>query len=698
MSGRAVLAALALLSGAFTASSQVSAADPYGPQISNLRVVGDTGTWTAATSFKLQWSLYPSDPNQIAGVRLRLLGGPLQEELEAMEMVPTGNLLAGNEMAREVEIPDAPGEDRAAPGIYTVEVWARSGEQEGPRHLATLRVDNRQPGPAVPHLDAAWFRADVPPLLRIAGPAGPLPSSGIRGYAVSLRREQPQPPCAGPDRCSLEELDLFAGSGGGAIPLGLLPEGVHFASVVAVSGTGMRSKVVEAIPVRIDGTRPELVLDGADGGWSNHPVRVAARASDPLSGMQASGPNGPLTVISVDGAAPTVAQGGEAAAIVSGSGVHSVTASARDAAGNIRGGDGASPLVVGVVKVDEAAPTVAFVRAGDPGDPELLEAVVNDPLSGPAALVGSIGVRPLGSERAFEPLPTTSVDGRLRARWDSDSYPHGSYEFGATGYDVAGNATSSTRRGNGTAVALVNPVKVPSAVRFGFGGRRLVWHRCVRSGEGRRCRREVIEAFGLRPATRLVPYGRGVQVGGQAVTASGAPLAGVVVELVESFDVGAVVANRVTRLQTAADGRFYAWLAAGPSRRVEAHFGGSRLHTRASSRALRLGVRSSVRLRASSAGAEIGGKPVVFSGRIARAGATVPAYGRPIQLQFRLPGSEWTEFRTVQTDALGRFRLPYSFSDDDSRGVRFLFRAYAPPQPGWPYEPAVSRPVSVTGH
>jgi hypothetical protein len=51
----------------------------------------------------------------------------------------------------------------------------------------------------------------------------------------------------------------------------------------------------------------------------------------------------------------------------------------------------------------------------------------------------------------------------------------------------------------------------------------------------------------------------------------------------------------------------------------------------------------------------------------------------------------------VQTDPRGRFRYAYSFSDDDSRGVRFQFRAFAPAQDGWPYEPAGSRPVVVTG-
>ena len=94
----------------------------------------------------------------------------------------------------------------------------------------------------------------------------------------------------------------------------------------------------------------------------------------------------------------------------------------------------------------------------------------------------------------------------------------------------------------------------------------------------------------------------------------------------------------------------------------------------------------------------VGGAPVVFSGRLARRGARVPPEGLPVALEFRLPGLPWTEFRTVQTDAHGRFRYPYAFSDDDSRGVRFQFRAHvaraarlaATTRPH-------SLPVSVTG-
>jgi hypothetical protein len=108
-------------------------------------------------------------------------------------------------------------------------------------------------------------------------------------------------------------------------------------------------------------------------------------------------------------------------------------------------------------------------------------------------------------------------------------------------------------------------------------------------------------------------------------------------------------------------------------------------------------VQASVRLRASAGSAKVGGAPIVFSGSVGQAGAAALEEGLPVELQFRYPGAEWSGFRTVQTDARGRFRYAYRFSDDDSRGVRFQFRAYVKGREGWPYEPAFSRPLAVTG-
>jgi hypothetical protein len=112
---------------------------------------------------------------------------------------------------------------------------------------------------------------------------------------------------------------------------------------------------------------------------------------------------------------------------------------------------------------------------------------------------------------------------------------------------------------------------------------------------------------------------------------------------------------------------------------------------------LSLTVHSHLVLRASASVAKVGGSPLVFRGKVASQGAAMPADGKVVQLQFRLPGLPWSEFRSVRTGPNGRFRYAYRFSDDDSRGARFQFRAYAPAQAGWPFEPAGSLPVTVVG-
>jgi hypothetical protein len=186
-------------------------------------------------------------------------------------------------------------------------------------------------------------------------------------------------------------------------------------------------------------------------------------------------------------------------------------------------------------------------------------------------------------------------------------------------------------------------------------------------------------------------------VGGRLVDATGAPLPGQTVDVVESFMAGARHPDRRTAVTTDADGDFRARLAPGPSREVRAEFAGTRRLTRAGGRLLRLRIRAGVQLHVSTGRVQVGGAPVVFRGRIVHPEARIPASGLPVELEFRLPGTPWTEFRTVQSDGAGRFRYPYSFSDDDSAGVRFLFRAFVPATGGWPFAPATSRPLAVTG-
>jgi hypothetical protein len=244
---------------------------------------------------------------------------------------------------------------------------------------------------------------------------------------------------------------------------------------------------------------------------------------------------------------------------------------------------------------------------------------------------------------------------------------------------------------------LSNPIKTSSSIVFGFGGRQLVWHRCEREASGVRCHRRTIVAFDRRPATRTVPFGHGIPVSGRLTSSQGAPLAGLPVEISETFAAGASPQRRTTTAVTDSGGAFFARLAPGPDRQISVSFAGTRQLTHAAGRTLQLGVRGRVRLHASDTTAAIGGAPVVFKGRIEHQGAAIPSAGLAVELQFQVLGSPWSEFRTIQTDAFGRFDYPYSFSDDDSRGIRFQFRAVVPEQAAWPYESGASRPVSVTG-
>jgi hypothetical protein len=628
------------------------------PQATHLRVSSAEGDWQDEPDFRLDWDETPLEPAYpVAAVEYQLF-----DELGN----PAGPVVRNTIVVATIERLSVP-----APGIYTARVWlTNSAGTVGPATSATLRYDGAAPGTPSPQAPPGWLAADEPARLEIGHPGGPAPRSGIRGYAVSTDDGGGSAPCAVPSHCTIAETDLAGGAEDDTISLGPFPEGVTVARVVTVSGAGVASPVATA-SFRVDATRPSLTLAGVPSGWANGPVRVTAAATDSLSGMAAAGAAGPFTAVAVDGGAPRVVPGDTAEALVTGSGTHRVIYFARDVAGNANDGvAGAAPPETALVRIDEEPPRVLFAAAQDPAEPERIEARVEDGLSGPSRSRGEIAVRPVGGKAAFTPLPTQITGERLRAIWDSDAFPDGKYEFRATAYDAASNLAVGANRARGGRMVLVNPVKTPVSLEAGFGARR-------------------------RTAPRAVPYGRGVRLGGRLRTEAGAPLAGREVAVAESFEGRS--RPRRTYVRTDGNGSFSVWLRPGPSREIVASFDGTRLLTRASARTLRLGVRAGVRLRASRSSARVGGAPVVFSGSVGHRGATLPSGGISVDLQFRYPGAEWSEFRTVPTDARGRFRYPYAFSDDDSRGVRFRFRACVGAEDGWPYESGCSKSVSVRG-
>lgn len=659
---RRVLAAAGL--SLFAAIASPALASP--PRPADLQVVGGADSWHPENRFSLSWtSPAPASP-ALTATHYRVRdpqGTTIGESQLGWTSDGIGPLI----------VP-------ATPGTYSAEVWFQdaTGEQ-GPAATVSLRFDDVRPAPIEPQPVAGWVgRTAFPLRVRLGHPSGPLPLSGIRGYAVAIDAVPTGSACVAADRCSDAETTLRGGVAGDELEIGTLPEGTSYLYAVAVSGSGMKSATSGRTVLRADITDPVAQLDVPPPGWTNRAVRLTATAADTGSGMERNGQGpAPFTAIQVDGGAPSIGLGGAVSASVVDEGIHRIAYYARDGAGNVNDGAETNGIAnraprIASVRIDRTPPSVAFANAEDPRDPELLRVRIADRLSGPDSSRGSIGVRRAGSGDRFEALSAVSGStGEIHARWDSDAFPAGNYEFRAIGYDAAGNTTATTRRQNGGPMVLSNPLKAVATLHASF------------------------RRHGLQ---RTVPYGRRVLLNGRLITGRSSPLGGVPIRVVEHFTPGAHPPVQTSTAMTAPDGTFSIRTDPGPSRTIAVSFDGSPTLARAAAQTLQLGVRSQVRLQASAGVATVGGAPLIFRGRLdaARPGDSA-AGSKSIELQFRLPGLPWAEFRTVQTDGRGRFRYAYRFSDDDSRGARFQFRAFAAKQAGWPYEAAGSRPVIVRG-
>jgi hypothetical protein len=624
----------------------------------DLRVDGGEENWHPQRSFALRWS---NPPGSIAAVHYRVLG-------------PSGQVAVGAATldwpATSIQHLSVP----PSPGAYTAEVWLEDGSgAEGTPVTAKLRFDDGKPGQIESVRVPAWIgRTAFPYTLHLGHPTGPPPLSGIRGYAATIDGLSDGSSCLTIGTCGASEVELRGGAAADSLTVTELPEGMNYLHAVAVSGSGTPSATSANTALHVDKTDPVMQLTGNPDGWSNRPLSLTATATDAASGMDPSdGGDEPFTAIRIDGGAPIRADGDEVSATVIASGIHSVACYARDAAGNVADGgiSNGSPNhapAIASVKIDREPPRVAFAGAQDPLEPERIEARASDSLAGLDPALGSIGVRPADSGERFVQLPTERSGSLLRARWDSEAYPPDEYEFRATVYDAAGNSASSLSKSDGSPMRLSSPLKVATTLLSSF-------------------------------RSRTVSYGRGASFSGRLLAGRHAPLSAMPVRVIERFDPGSVPRERVSTVRTGTNGAFSIHLAPGPSRDLVAVAPPTATLRGASSQPLRLTVRSGVRMRVSSTVARVGGRPVVFRGGVAASGAAIPAEGKTVQLQFRLPGLPWSEFRTIHTDPHGHFRYAYRFADDDSRGVRFQFRAFAPAQAGWPFEPAGSLPVSVLG-
>ena len=343
-------------------------------------------------------------------------------------------------------------------------------------------------------------------------------------------------------------------------------------------------------------------------------------------------------------------------------GVNHIAVTAKDFPGN-------RTSALRTIRVDNAAPEVAFANAQDPDDPELIRAAFSDAHSGVSG--AGIYYRRVGTS-SWLPLDTVIEGGEARARIDSSSLPAGDYDFRAEASDVAGNTGVTLLRRNGTPMRLTFPLR--------FGSRLL-----ARLGAGGAERESV-------------PYGTSSRVRGRLVDEAGEAVADKEVTVVEDFGDGALIRERPTTVLTDANGRFRTKIPAGPSRRVTVQFRGTQKYLPAHKPAGVFNVRSKTSFRTSREELKEGQR-VVFAGRVAHRGARIPPGGKLIELQVRVQTRRWDTVREAfRTDANGRYRLGYRFGRHYVSDAQFRFRVKVQSEGDWPFEGGISAQRKVTVH
>jgi hypothetical protein len=351
----------------------------------------------------------------------------------------------------------------------------------------------------------------------------------------------------------------------------------------------------------------------------------------------------------------------------------------RDEAGN----EAPASAISVPLRLDNVAPGVAFAVDSGSGDPEPIRADIADAHSGPAG--GAIYFRNVGNPQWTE-LPaklqpgTSPEKAHLVARLPE--LGPGTYLFRADAVDAAGNAASTTRRADGTEMAVRKTPPAPAVKQATPARSKTRIFARLRWGRG----------FG---SDLTVPFGVDATLGGRLVRADGAELPGREVRIVSRPSHGALVPAHVEMATTGPRGGFHLDLGAGPSRRVTITYPGDAALEESRRPSLALRVRAGVGFHASPERLETG-QAIRLGGRVRTLGAPVPRRGKLVAIQyFEQATRRWRPILVTRSDHDGRFRAHYRFRYvTGTASIRL--RATALSEDGWPYAPGSSRPVAVT--
>jgi hypothetical protein len=346
-----------------------------------------------------------------------------------------------------------------------------------------------------------------------------------------------------------------------------------------------------------------------------------------------------------------------------------------DAAGNNQPTNASPPVTL---RYDPEPPQLGFEPS--PGDdPTKVLVAVSERVSAIAG--GNIELSREGSG-TWQTLATQLDGSRLVAHIDDAHLPPGRYLLRAQASDLAGNVGVAS-----AAQAVTLPLRIESTMRAGVERTKVVRVRVRRHGHRRIVRRRVTV---LRPQAR-VRYGGHVTLGGVLTNRDGQPLSGQQIQVLGPGPNGDQLLALVT---TDAKGRYRYRAAGSESRTLRFVYPGTSMVLPVE-RQVRLIVPAAGTFRASRRRVP-NGRSVVFSGRVRS--TPLPPGGKLVEIQVRQPSGEWTTFRTLRTDASGRWALRYRF-----RLVRchttYRIRAQMPAEAGYPFAAGHTRgrPVTVRG-
>jgi len=347
-----------------------------------------------------------------------------------------------------------------------------------------------------------------------------------------------------------------------------------------------------------------------------------------------------------------------------------------DAAGNQSDSQASNTVTL---RWDPTPPEVAF-QPSPPNDPTQIAVRAADTVSGVAS--GRIEMSREGSG-VWQQVPANRNGDQLVGRIDDSKLPAGRYQLRARATDQAGNEKSA----DGPTVQL--PLRIVTSMRAGREHTKVVRKKVRRHGKRRTVKRRKTT---LRPSARIA-YGRTSTLTGTLNNRDGNPISGPVVVYEQSVITPAHV---VAIIPANAKGRFSYKARGTQSRTLTFSYLGNGTTLPITSQ-VKVTVPAKATIKTSRRKLLNGGV-TVFSGQVKT--RPIPAGGKLLAVQAyikrRQGHGRWSTFRTVRTDAAGRWKTRYRFVSTCERRYRWSIRAVVPSEAGVPYSLGKTKPTHVT--